>query len=234
MPKSVFRRIEERGGEVYFYSFENELAELAFVAEEIEKIIQKNRDNPDFRLSEIAVIAKKNSTLEMIGKLLMSKNIAAELSREQSIFSDPAIDLVVKILLYISSLSTNNHRDDLLFEILSHPAFSVHRLTLWEVSQKIFSSKKRENKVWIEILRRHSDPMIKKIATFLMEVFLLSQNTRLEKIIDIVIGSNSLQLSEEYDDENIAREQFSLPVDSERRESFISPIYAYFFSEEKL
>ncbi len=132
------------------------------------------------------------------------------------------------MLEYIYSLQTQNPRDDLLVRILSHPMWQINRLTLWEISQKIYKAKKEENKNWIEVLRHHSDKYISKIAHFFIEITLISSHTRLEKIIDFLTGVNQLQISDDYEDNEKERQQSTLFLE-EINENFTSPLYEYFF-----
>lgn len=53
---------------------------------------------------DIAVIVKKNKTLELIGKALLEKKIPVSMSKSESIFESEIIRLVVDILFYIESL----------------------------------------------------------------------------------------------------------------------------------
>jgi DNA helicase II / ATP-dependent DNA helicase PcrA len=214
-------------GEVEMLQFPTEAEELVWVARDIEKLIQE-WTNP----REIAVITKKNGTLEHIAKLLLARHIPVYLSKDEDIFTDEIVSVIVDILVYIDSLSKREDRDELLIRILAHPMWQIHRLTLWELSRQIYRAKKEENKEWINILRAHTDKNLSKIAHFFIELSLLSETKRLEEIIDVVTGAHALSLPEDYSDE-WSREQVSLDIDGESR-AFISPIYEYYFSEEKL
>lgn len=221
------------GGSVETYVFDTELEEIDYISREIAQIIEKNQGNPQFRLSDIAVITKKNATLELIAKALLAKHIPAELSKDENIFANEVVMLIKNILLYISSLRSGDDRDDLLIDILSHPMWGLHRLELWELSRKIFQAKKPENKTWIEVLRKNSNKKLKIIAHFFIDLSLRSEAIRLEDMIDLITGANALRLSEDYTDESASREQCSLVFDGEA-ENFTSPLYEYYFSEEKL
>ncbi len=222
-----FESVRGEGGSVDLYHFSTELEELVWVVEDIERLV---RDGTHPR--DIAVITKKNETLEYIGKLLLTRRIPVYLSKEEDIFADEIVSLIADILLYIDSLSSHTDRDDLLIEILAHPMWQIHRLSLWELSRQIFSARKEVNKEWIEVMRTHSDKNLSKIAHFFIELSLLARTKRLEEMIDLVTGAHHISLSEDYSDE-WQREQFTLDIDGESR-IYTSPIYGYYFSEEKL
>jgi len=130
------------GGLIKKFQFETELQEITWVAKEITEIVEHEKNNPDFSLSDIAIITKKNSTLEAIGKALLEENIPIELSKDENIFDNEVVILVKNMLLYIHSLRTQSDRDDILIEILSHPMWKIHRLEIWELSRQIAQAKK--------------------------------------------------------------------------------------------
>ncbi len=93
------------GAEIYKNEFHTELEELSFVIEEIKKIIEKEKNNEKFSLSEIAIISRKNDILERTGKLLLSENIPVFLSKDENIFENEAINILIKMLVFIDSLT---------------------------------------------------------------------------------------------------------------------------------
>ena len=137
-----FHAHRESGGVIKKFQFETELQEITWIADEIATIIENEKNNPNFSFSDIAVITKKNATLEAIGKALLEKNIPIKLSKDENIFDNEVVILVKNILLYIHSLRTQSDRDDILIEILSHPMWKIHRLEIWELSRQIAQAKK--------------------------------------------------------------------------------------------
>ncbi len=55
----------------------------------------------------------------------------------------------------------------------------------------------------------------------------------MEDLIDIITGANTIFISDDYNEDESNREQFSLFIDDEEQ-NFTSPLYEYYFSEEKL
>lgn len=221
------------GAKIFKNEFHTELEELAFVVEEIKKIQESEKNNENFSLSEIAIISRKNDILERAGKLLLSENIPVFLSKDENIFQNEAINILIKMLIFVDSLAKNRDREDLFAEILSHKMWGLHRLDIWEFSRRMKSANRAENKNWIENLARHENKNIAKIAHFFMELTILSKNARLEKIIDILTGAERIILDDEYYDASDDREQMGLDFLSESDE-FPNVFYDYYFSEEKL
>ncbi len=86
-------------------------------------------------------------------------------------------------------------------EILSHEAWKVPRIHLWEISREIYHARKEENKSWIERLRTSEVPELRDIGAFFSELSLRSLTERLEDIIDGISGANNLSLPDEYDED---------------------------------
>ena len=213
--------------EVHLLECATELDELVTVVTDIERLVTEWVPR-----REIAVITKKNATLETLAKLLFEKHIPVALSKDEDVFEDEVVSLLISMLEYIESIARSADRDDLLITILSYPMWQIHRLTLWELSRSIASARKSEKKIWIEVLRNHSDTTLVRIAHLFMELSLVSRTRRLEDIIDILTGATYLTLPEDYSDEWV-RDQFTLEIGDEKS-IFVSPLYEYHFSKEKL
>lgn len=88
------------GGSVRKYQFSNELEEIAWITQNIrEKITEGVPPH------EIAVITKKNKTLDLIAKSLLSQSIPVSLSRSSDIFESEVIQMIRRILLFLDSLT---------------------------------------------------------------------------------------------------------------------------------
>lgn len=69
------------------------------IANDIERLVQEGIPK-----NEIAIITKKNSTLENLSKLLLEKHIPVALSKEENVFDDDIVALLVNMLVYIESI----------------------------------------------------------------------------------------------------------------------------------
>lgn len=108
------------GAKIFTREFHTELEEISFIIEDIKKIIEQEKNNEKFSLSEIAIISRKNDILERAGKLLLSENIPVFLSKDENIFENEAINILIKMLVFLESLDTKQDREDIFVEILSH------------------------------------------------------------------------------------------------------------------
>lgn len=213
------------GGNIVRARFASELEEITFLAEDIAGKIASWIPPQD-----IAVITKKNASLELVAKTLLQKNIPVSVSKEESLFELDEMRLLVNILKLLGNLdgAYRDEDNELLFEVLSHPAFDINRLTLWQLAKTVKDARKEINKSVIEQLRRHTDPMLQNIGHFLMELSQRARIERLEDIIDYITGANTMLYEDEYgDDQSWNILQISL-IDNEKK-NFISPYNQYFF-----
>jgi DNA helicase II / ATP-dependent DNA helicase PcrA len=219
-----FEAVRESGWSVRKKKFKNELEELSWMIDDIEKKIQEWTP-----ANEIAVITKKNKTLELIAKWLLEKGISVSLSKDESIFDSDSVMLVINILRLLDSMngSYREENTELLVSILAHPAFDINRLTLWNISKDIYHARKDTTRSWIESLSSHEDSKLKNLWNFLKELALRSLTERLEDIIDYITGANILSLPDDYDDDEV-KNPLQIEIFGEYRD-YTSPLYSYFF-----
>lgn len=208
--------------------YTTELEEIGAIVKSIEAQIKSWVKSED-----IAVIVKKNKSLEVLGKALLEKNIPVSMSKSESIWENELIGLIVKMVRYIDSLAGTygKERWDILVEILAHPAWQIPRLTLWNLSKDIYHARKDETRSWIYTLVSHEDKSIKKIGAFLMELSLRASYTRLEDMIDLITWASSLSLPDDYDEDGeIDTLQLDIFGNGEKTD-FTSSLYNYFFGQ---
>ena len=110
------------------------------------------------------------------------------LSKDESIFDSDSVTLVVNILKLLDSLNGTYKEEnaELFVTILSHPAFDINRLTLWNISKTIYHARRDTTRSWIETLCGHEDMSLKHLGNFFKELSLRSLTERLEDIIDYI------------------------------------------------
>ncbi len=222
-----FEAVRNDGWSVNKYIFANELEEISWIIDDIKSKID-NWENPN----EIAIITKKNKTLELIAKWLLDKWISVNVSKEESLFENEIIILLVQILKFLNSLdgSYQEENPELFVKILSHPCFHINRLELWKISKSIYHSRKDTTRSWIETLSVHEDQYIKNTANFLKELSQRSRTERLEDIIDYITGANGLSIPDDYDD-NGQTNPLQINLFWSEKSDYISPLYTHFFDQ---
>ncbi len=110
------------------------------------------------------------------------------LSKDESLFENETIILIINILKFLDSLNGTYREEDaeFLVTILSHPCFQINRLTLWNISKTIYHARKDTTRSWIETLALHEDTMLRNTANFLKELAQRAHTDRLEDIIDLI------------------------------------------------
>lgn len=222
-----FEAIRETGGRVRNIRFRNELEEFSWIIKDIESQIQSG-----IKPNEIAVITKKNKTIELIAKWLLEKNIGVNLSKNESILDDELIILIINILKLLNSLdgSYREEEKERIVTILSYPCFEINRLTLWNISKTIYHSRKDTTRSWVEALANHEDSKLKNIANFLKELTSRARVERLEDIIDYITGANELSLPDDYDDDGTTN-PLQITFFNNEKWNYRSPLFNYFFGQ---
>ena len=116
-----------------------------------------------------------------------------------------------------------------MMEILSHPAFSIPRLTLWNLSKTLYLARGEKTRSAAEQLRIHEDITIQNIGHFLIELTQRARYERLEDIIDYITGANLLEFEDEYSDEAHTGNQLQITMLDGKCKKYISPYHQYFF-----
>jgi len=217
------------GGEVQKLHFKTELEEISAIVSDIEQKIASWVAPQD-----IAIITKKNKSLDIFAKALLQKNIPVSVSKEESLFELEEMRLLISILKLLVNIDTEYKYEDgeLLLEILSHPAFGIHRLKLWELSKTVYHARHPHTCSLIEQLRIHSDTSLQHIGHFLIELAQRARYERLEDIIDYITWGNTLLYEDEYSDDT-TKNDLQITLFSEEKKSYISPYFQYFFENKR-
>lgn len=222
-----FEAVRSSWGSIAKNMFKNELEEISWIVDDIVWKIA-SWENPN----DIAIITKKNKTLELIAKWLLERWIWANLSKDESLFDNEIIILIVQILKFLDSLdgSYREENAELIVKILSHPCFQINRLNLWNISKTIYHSRKDTTRSWIETLATNDDIYIKNTANFLKELSQRARTERLEDIIDYITGANGISIPDNYDEDGKTN-PFQINMFSSEKSDYISPLYIYFFEQ---
>jgi len=143
----------------------------------------------------------------------LNKNIPVAVSKEESLFEVEEIRLLIAILKVLANIDDAYYFEnaELLLEVLSHPAFGIHRLVLWELSKTLYHARSETTRSLIEQLRTHENINLRDIGYFFMELAQRSRYERLEDIIDYISGGNSFAYEDEYGEES-QREDFQISL----------------------
>lgn len=208
-------------GNIFTKSFLSQEEEYAYVADEIQKVL----DNGTLA-SEIAVIAREHKQLKTILPYLDSNSIPYTYTREENVFDEQHVHELIVLCRFLASVTSNEFEEDyLLPQILSFPFWNLNRLSIWKIAEYA----RRNHVTWLTAMKDGEDAHVRELANFFIELGVLSQSTPLEIILDTLIGSKDIPVASEGE-----QDDFFAPSVLTLETSFISPYKSYYFGENSL
>lgn len=178
--------------------------ERHYVAESIKKLLEKGRAP-----GSIAVLARRHHELVDLLPYFSRAGIRVNYERRDNVLELESI----KHIEYIASLlialldGRQEKANSMLPELLAHPSFGIQPITLWQLSLR----STKERKSWLELMPEF--PGLAPIHAWLIEQSQAAAYTPLERMCDRIIGT---------------------PNSSVEETSYISPLFSYYFSQNKL
>ncbi len=156
--------------------------------------------------AEIAILTRHHKEIKELLPYLYKLGINVNYEHQDNILDQEIIILIKNISQLLIYLSENRHDEAnaLLPQILTHPAFQFEPIKLWELSIKAYDQHNR----WLDVIIKDPDP--KKLGQWIINTATLIDQTPLEQMLDIIVGNH------------------------DKTDDFISPIYNYFFSHQKM
>lgn len=158
----------------------------------------------------IAVLARKHSELEQLLPHLAQHNVSVNYERRDNVLELPIITHLELLARLLTAIAAGDHTQAnvLLPEFLAHPAWQIAPEEVWRLSLDA-----KQNRIaWMEAMSTR--PALAPLHTWLLETAQASLTEPLEQVIDRMVGvMHGKQIVEA---------------------PFISPLYGYFFSEERL
>jgi DNA helicase-2/ATP-dependent DNA helicase PcrA len=173
--------------------------ERMFVANSIRSLLDNN-----VAPNEIAVIARRHADLVSLLSYLADKQVPISYDRRDNVLDDEVVLQLEQVGRIVHAISIGEHdiANALLPELISHPAWGIPPVSVWEIS--LAAHKNHEH--WLETMQSHE--ATKQLFLWLVTAAQQSQHLPLERMIDILIGNTSLN------------------------EIYISPLKSYFFSDD--
>ncbi|MBP7018238.1 ATP-dependent helicase [Candidatus Saccharibacteria bacterium] len=170
-------------------AFETELAEHAWVAEDIKKRIDSGH-----KASEITVIARGHRQLKEIAKYLQDAKVELAYDKRTDVLSNPAVAQLVLMLRLVDALARGNKdiANGLIGEVLSHPMWQLDHKELWS-----WASQSRHQLVDTAV-GLEEEASIRQITEWLLRVSQFAGHESLEQVIDVLVGSTNLSEEEEF------------------------------------
>ncbi|MFW6283214.1 MAG: ATP-dependent helicase, partial [Minisyncoccales bacterium] len=172
------------------YKFNTKEEEYYWVAKKIKNKLKK-KDNSN----NIAIISRYHKNLQELLPFLDRFNVPISYERQQNVLEEPHIEQIIKIARIVIHLSNNEKKEALSYfpEVLSFPFWEIKREKLLELATESKTSKKD----WLECMLNKKGKL-NKIANFFLELSNRAVYEPLEKMIDFIIGTKSLNISSPF------------------------------------
>lgn len=157
--------------------------------------------------ASIAILARRHHEIIALLPYLTEAGIAVNYERRDNVLDLEVIKVVEYVGQTLVALFEKRHQDaeSLLPQLLAHPAFGFDALALWRLSL----TAQNNHHTWMETMA--VTPAFQPLHKWLVATAQTIAYTPLERVLDTIIGS-----------------------DDAKEDDFISPLFTYFFSKEKL
>lgn len=199
---------------VDFRQYGTELEEFSSLAERLAAAIA---DNPH---ASRAIIARHHKQLVALLPHLQQRGIHLRYERQEDILeTEPVqqLELVARIFHDIAA-QAYPEADELMPQLLAHPAWRVSADELWQLSLRAY----RERSFWLEAMLQ-TPGRLKDIAEWIIVGAHYAQHETLEFMLDYIFGVEGTQAADSSADETAE------PFSDGPREDFVSPLRAHFF-----
>jgi DNA helicase-2/ATP-dependent DNA helicase PcrA len=196
--------------------------------------------------NSIAVLARRHHELVALLPYLAEKGIRVNYERQDDVLQLDSIQLIEHISMLLVALFEQRHQEanSLLPKLLAHPSFAINPASLWKLS--LAASKNHES--WMEIMA--ATPEFVPVHEWIIAGSQMLAHTPLEQMLDYIVGSapelssrSAAVFNKHLQPESKATPEpdfapgakpFVENSDGKGEHiAFVSPLYNYFFSEEK-
>lgn len=170
----------------------------------------KQRINSGEKPNNIAIFTRRHKEINNLLPYFYRAGIAVNYERRDNALDLPPIKIIEQLSKLLLNISKGNH-DEInvsLPELLAHRMWGIPAISLWKLSLESFDKHSR----WIDNMA--NTPEFTAIYDWLINTASLTNELPLEQILDIIIDKPS--------------------SNTDAKPAYISPIYNYFFAEDKL
>ncbi|MGD8374383.1 MAG: ATP-dependent DNA helicase [Candidatus Woesebacteria bacterium] len=201
------------------HDFVSPSAQYSWIVDEIKKLIKQGAEP-----NQIAVLARNHKQLAEVLPYLQDAGLAINYERRNNVLEAKHIRALITLARTIVALAEQRFdvAESNLPELLSYDFWGIKPLDIWQLSIDSYN----QRRFWLELMLERQD-RLRAIAEFLIIASQRSLSDPLEQMLDMLIGNNELQVSDDnYSDEETDK---SGPV-----EEFNSPFRAHYFNARQL
>jgi len=175
---------------------------------------------------DIAVIARRHHELEALLPYFAKAGINVNYERRDNVLDLEIIQLVEHIAQILVTLFEKRHEDAdaQIPKLLAHPAFGFMPIDIWKLSLNA----RNNHQKWMEVMA--TTPLFVPLHTWLITQAQALTHEPLEVMLDRIIGLPS----ERGERDSVYDDSSDEPKKEEDTPEFISPLFQYFFSQDKL
>lgn len=172
-----------------------------------------------------AIIARNHRQLIAILPHLQNRDIPVRYERQEDVLeSEPIIQLeLLATIVHFLSRQQFAEADELLPQLLAHPAWQIKSDELWGLSLQAH----RTRQFWLETMLER-EGKLKDIAEWIIVCSHYAQHESLETMLDLMFGVTSPQIADSPNEEPAE------PFSDGPEEDFVSPLRAHFFPHDSL
>jgi DNA helicase-2/ATP-dependent DNA helicase PcrA len=186
------------------------LVETDTVSDERHFIVQSIKEHikTGTKASDIAVFTRTHREIERLLPYFVRAGIPVTYDRRDNVLDMPPIKLIEQLSRILIGLYLGQHQDvnALIPELLTHPAWGIAPLSLWQLSLSAHTNHSR----WLDEMS--ITPEFAPLHDWLISTALSLPFTPLETVLDEIIGT----------------------PDKTNESVFTSPIYSYYFGSDNL
>ena len=185
--KNLDANIPDIDDSIIRYDFNNEVNQLAFIADDIKRKIDSGVSAKD-----IAIIGRRHSQLVPIVPYLHKRDIKLRYDKRDNILDDPRVSVLITMSRLVLALkkSRRSELNALWPEVLSADFFNIPTSLIWQISWEANDNRK----LWKDLLIVNEKT--KNICLFFYRLSMIAEEETLETMLDYLIGINELDLHE--------------------------------------
>lgn len=216
--KQLTAHQEEKGSGVSLLEFESISDERRAIVQSIAERIRAGQP-----AETIAVLARRHHELAKLLPYFGDENIAVNYERQDNVLDIPPVIALESIARLVVAIYEKRHDDaeGLLPKVMTHPGWGFSSESVWQLSLAAHTA----HTSWMATMATR--PEFMSFHKWLVEAASRVSHVPLEQLIDYLLGGRRVLQADLTSDESDDTEQ---PED----QAFSSPLFNYFFSDEKL
>lgn len=215
-------------GEIVERSFESNLGEEQFVAQEIGRLIRKGVEP-----QEIVVICRKHEHLRSLSNILSTHKVPFSYEKKENVLEKQHIKELITIVRFVD-LASVGKGEELIPEILAFPFWELPTIEIWKlisewrngsVKEDEFGKRVYTQKSLLQTMLESHNIQIAEIGKFLIELSVEANTLPLEYLLDKIIGTTGWM----FDDEEKSDGEYV----AETKSAYTSPYRNHYFNNQE-